>query len=250
MIVLGIIGAMIALCEAFGLWHANRARRAACQPTLWDVIASRWRGLTLIGKSTMSRRDLMRHYEIGGRESVRYFLQEQFRHKFDDFSIDYTLMHHNPTTGKDEPGGFRSNDCNQHHTTVFFYRRPEAPPAPPPPPPPAEPVGTWTERDERDRIELFLANPLAFWLNPDWSDPREPFWMRDPAPLPQEDTGLTLDMLVDALKYAQQHLELSVIGVGETRTFLLDGERYDVPATMYREALRVLANQPIVRTSP
>lgn len=112
-------------------------------------------------------------------------IRKRFTGDYTDWSIDYVYAHYD-YSGNRKSGGWRNKE-GLSESIIYFYKRqqpviPEPKPVPPPPPV-VEPVD-----EERMRIEAFIKHPTAFWLNPDWTKAREtgePFWMHDPAPVPQ-----------------------------------------------------------------
>lgn len=212
----------------------DEKRRKLGQPTLIDILKNSRRRLSCEYNAQVSRH-LLKLYAQTNPGAIEEHLRLKYSHEFDLFSIDFKHAAYNPITKRTEPSGW-VREWDDNYATVFFYKDLDKV-VPPPSPPPLPPQIGWTERDEEERIALFRANPLAFWLNPDWSDPSEPFWMREPAPLPQRyDSSAPPDKirkLAEALSYGQ-FLELS--GIRESNVVYLNGERITISRDEIRQA--------------
>jgi hypothetical protein len=159
----------------------SKKRAAAGYPSFWEIIKHHRFDLKLVSAGDIPLQKVRDAMARGGRSEVARTIHEHFKPSRlkAAWSVGYCFPHLD-YNGKRRAGYWSERDRNM--VTVFFYD----PATPPPTPTPAPVLVTegWTATDEQRRLEMFLEGPSAFWLNPDWSDPKQPFWERDPAPIP------------------------------------------------------------------
>lgn len=222
----------------------NHRRRRLGQPSFRDIVRMCRPKLDLKSHGSLSRGLIANALAHGGPTELDRLIREKFRGGtgFTDWSIDYLYPHYD-YHGKHHSGQWLHDGCERDATIYFYNRRvPVAPPAPPKPEPKVEPV-SWSDKDESQRIELFLANPLAFWLNPDWSDPSRPFWMLDPAPILSRFLPVTdrIERAVEAIAFGDyQKLDrITVSGRDDVIYLIDDGEELILTKAEYRQASRL-----------
>lgn len=189
-----LIGALVLflLLDGWVIFRKGKRRFKKGQPGLGDIISRHDFGLKIESSGRMSRFEISRALEDGGRPALDALVRTKYKGaNFHEWSIDYAYPHID-YNGKRQ-FGFWSTSSREDEATIFFYRYVD-PPKPKPLPKPEvkpDPFG-WNEAKERERIDLYLAGPSAFWLNLDYGDTPnardsgfEWAWMRDPAPIPE-----------------------------------------------------------------
>jgi len=207
MVIYSLIALLSAYVIAEGIWTlrvTSPDRRRNGQPTLGDIFRMRNTELDLKASGRMSRYEIRAALATGGPAGLDREIRKQFRggSSYTHWSIDYKYAAYD-YHGKKQPGCWASNE-GVGEAVIWFYNE-RKPPKPEPKPEPVPSLKTEDWDEERERLAAFKKHPSAFWLNPDWHKAREtgqPFWMHDPAPLPEE-TSLDGDfhLLVEYLIY-------------------------------------------------
>ena len=249
-LIFGLISVVVYIAlDTLMLLNKNRSHKKRAEPSLLEIIKHYRFDLKIDSSGKMPRRKIDEAMALGGRAAVEAAIYEHFKpcRKHDDWSIGYRY----PCVAFDgsRHAGFWERQPRHDEASVFFYDY-VTPPAPSvEPKPPVVSAQLWTDEDERRRIEMYLAGPSAFWLNPDWSDPSEPFWMRDPAPIPAaflpEDIDYKLKQIIAMVDpnwpWLTQRLEHREIGAGPYKMFLYDsgGNEMIVSSRDYNRAMRI-----------
>jgi hypothetical protein len=187
MIIYGLMAMLVAYAIAECIWTmcVIAPRRAkAGQPSLRDIVRASSLDLRISYYATVSRETLQQVLNTSTpKQSLDLYIRKRFTNgtSFTDWSLDYVYAHRD-YSGNRKLGGWPNTKTSD--ATIWFYNRPK--PETKPEPVPSSRTPDWDE--ERDRLEAFKKHPSAFWLNPDWHKARatgQPFWMHDPAPLPE-----------------------------------------------------------------
>lgn len=245
-IILTLIGLLIAyvVIDGFLLYRMSHRRVAKGTPGLIEVLRHWNHDLKLVSMGTLSRHEVDSALWLGGKAALEDEIRRRFtKTKIDHWTLDYCVPHRD-LLGRPKHGFWAYNRTGE--ATIFFYEKAEKAVQPPPPAPPAQAPNTWTDRDERHRIEMYLSNPLAFWLNPDWSDPSQPFWTRDPPPLPNqyapEDERVERAARIIANGPRNSILEHYTVVQPGYAVFMYDpesGEEFRLNGREYRRAMRL-----------
>jgi len=203
MVIYGCMALLVAYVIAEAIWTLRVTtpdRRANGQPTIGDIFRMRNNELDLKSSARMSRYEIRSALVTGGRAGLDREIRKKFTGEYTHWSVDYLFACYN-FQGKKVSGRW-ANPEGVSESTIWFYNE-RTPPKPEPKPVPRPQTPDWDE--ERERLEAFKKHPSAFWLNPDWKKAREtgqPFWMHDPAPLPEEVSPTTdFQRLVEYLLY-------------------------------------------------
>jgi hypothetical protein len=254
---LGIIGlvnfilALYALVEMiYTIFVVSPRRKALGQPTFADIWRMRNVPLDIKASGRMNRYEIQAALKVGGVALLDQEIRKKFSHgQFTDWSIDYAYRHYH-YNGRKVPGYWTKNEGSSE-ATVFLYNR-RQPAVPKPAPSPVLRPETTDIDEERQRFEAFLKHPSAFWLSPDWEKAREtgePFWMHDPAPVPNrylpvpEKITQAAEAIVASYEFHEARvLERRFVG-GETSFFIYntpDGDTMiELDAGEYRQARRL-----------
>lgn len=206
-----LIGYVIA--EAFWTYRVvTPDRRANGQPTLGDIYRTQKIELDLKSSGRMRRYKIRAAIATGGRAALDRDIRKAFTGDYTHWSIDYRYSCYNHS-GVKIPGSWTNTEGLAESVIWFYNERTPPKPTPKPEPVPSPKTADWDE--ERARLEAFKKHPSAFWLNPDWNKAREtgqPFWMHDPAPLPEENSvDIDFQELVEFLVYNDMGFEDGLI---------------------------------------
>jgi hypothetical protein len=205
MVIYGCVALLSAYVIAEAIWTLRVItpdRRASGQPTIGDIFRMRKTELDLKASARMARYEIRSALATGGPAGLDREIRKKFTGVYTHWSIDYKYASYN-YAGKKSPGRW-ANPEGVSESVIWFYNE-RTPPKPEPKPEHVLRPETTDWDEDRARLEAFKKHPSAFWLNPDWDKARasgQPFWMHDPAPLPEEISPDTdFQQLVEYLIY-------------------------------------------------
>ena len=199
--------------EAFWTYRVvTPDRRANGQPTLGDIYRTQKIELDLKSSGRMRRYEIRAAIASGGRAALDRDIRKVFTGDYTHWSIDYRYSCYNHS-GVKIPGSWTNTEGLAESVIWFYNERKPPKPEPKPEPVPSPKTEKWD--DKRERLEAFKKHPSAFWLNPDWDKARatgQPFWMHDPAPLPEENSvDIDFQDLVEFLVFNDMGFEDGLI---------------------------------------
>lgn len=168
--------------------YRTQPKKHTVSPSLVEALRPRKRILVSSGTIKRFALDRMSRSEVDAYVRQKYSANPT---AWDEFSIDWLHPCFNPITGKYVHGQWTELD-HDHTLTIYFYSWPKPPPPPEPkkPEPKPEAPTNWSPADEQHRRELYKANPLAFWLGPDFGAG----WDHTPLPAPMTNREVTEEL--------------------------------------------------------